>query len=97
MLRRAVGCRWFMLAVSLSAFGSNVAPARAAEDPRTVCQFLQQLKNHGLHDIALDYIRDLRADPALPNDLKTVLDYEEGRTLIDEASSRATWSCARSY
>ncbi len=86
MSRCAVGCRWFVLAVSLAALGSTAAPAGASEDPRTISHFLQELKNHGLHDVALDYIKDLRSDPALPNDFKTMLDYEEGRTLIDEAS-----------
>ena len=70
MSRRAVGCRWFVLVVSLAGLVSLAAPARASEDPRTVTQFLQELKNHGLHDQALDYINQLRADPAVPNDLK---------------------------
>jgi tetratricopeptide (TPR) repeat protein len=60
--------------------------ARAGEDPRTVVRFLQELKSHGLHDLALEYIAQLRADASLPADLKVSLEYEEGRTLIDEAS-----------
>src|SRR5262249_58910741 len=43
-------------------------------------------KNHGMYDLALEYLNQLRTDPALPADLKTGLDYEEGRTLIDEAA-----------
>jgi tetratricopeptide (TPR) repeat protein len=86
MSRRAVGCRWFVLVLSIVGPVSLAAPARAAEDSRTATRFLQELKNHGLHDLALDYINQLRADPTLPNELKIGLDYEEGRTLIDEAS-----------
>jgi tetratricopeptide (TPR) repeat protein len=86
MLRAVVGCRGFFLALSLAAIGAIAAPARASEDPRTVAQFLQGLKNRGLHDWALYSINQLRADPALSNDIKVILDYEEGRTLIDEAS-----------
>ncbi len=86
MSRCAVGCRGFVLAVSLAGVGLIAAPARASEDPRTVSQFLQGLKSQGYHDWALYYITQLRADPAVSNDIKAVLDYEEGRTLIDEAS-----------
>jgi cellulose synthase operon protein C len=86
MSRRAVGCRWFMLLVGVVALVAPTARAWASEDPRTITQFLQELKNHGLHEQALDYISQLRADPTLPNDIKIGLDYEEGRTLIDEAS-----------
>src|SRR6266550_2340415 len=86
MSRRAVGARWFVLAATLTGLTLTVGPVRAAEDPRTSTRFLQELKNHGLHDLALEYLNQLRGDPALPGDLKVLLDYEEGRTLIDEAA-----------
>jgi tetratricopeptide (TPR) repeat protein len=57
-----------------------------AEDPRTAQQFLQELRDKGFHDLAVDFIRQLRGDPGLPAELKVLLDYQEGRTLIDEAS-----------
>jgi tetratricopeptide (TPR) repeat protein len=86
MSRVVTGCRWVLLALGLAGFGGFAAPARASEDPRTISQFIQGLKARGLHDWALDYINQLRADPALSKDIKAALDYEEGRTLIDEAS-----------
>ncbi len=58
----------------------------AGEDPRTALRFLQELRDHGLHDLALEFIEELRGDPKLPSDLKAVLDYQEGRTKIDEAA-----------
>jgi tetratricopeptide (TPR) repeat protein len=62
-------------------------PVRAAgEDPRTALSFLQGLRERGLHDQALEFIDQLRADPSLPAEIKAVLDYQEGRTQIDEAS-----------
>jgi cellulose synthase operon protein C len=64
----------------------NLATARADEDARTVQAFLEQLREHGLHDLAIDYIKVLRAESALPARIKATLDYEEGRTLIDEAA-----------
>ena len=39
-----------------------------------------------LHDLALEYLNVLRGDPAQPGNIKDILDYEEGRTLIDEAA-----------
>ena len=56
------------------------------EDSRTALRFLKDLRDHGLHDVALDYIKILRDDAQLPAEVKDVLDYEEGRTLIDEAA-----------
>jgi tetratricopeptide (TPR) repeat protein len=58
----------------------------AGEDSRIALRFLQELRDHGLHDEALHYIDQLRADPGLPANVKMVLDYQEGRTQIDEAS-----------
>src|SRR5262245_17627170 len=86
MSRRAVASRGIVLAIAIIGPVAGPVPVRAAEDPRTVPRFLQELKDHGLHDLALEYINQLRADAALPADLKVGLDYEEGRTLIDEAA-----------
>jgi tetratricopeptide (TPR) repeat protein len=86
MSRPAVGFRWIVPASFLAGLVWVTAPVAAAEDPRTISRFLQELKNHGFHDLALEYLNQLREDPGLPPDLKVVLDYEEGRTLIDEAA-----------
>ena len=66
-------------------FGTS-ARAQTGEDSRTALAFLKDLRDHFLHDIALDYIKVLKADAQLPTAIKDVLDYEEGRTLIDEAA-----------
>ncbi|MFO0890653.1 MAG: tetratricopeptide repeat protein [Isosphaeraceae bacterium] len=74
-------------AVLLSLWLVGHRPAAAAgEDPRRALEFLHLLRDRGLHDLALEYIDRLRADAALPADVKEVLDFEEGRTQIDEAS-----------
>ncbi len=80
MSRRVVGCRCLFLVAALGGLAGRVSTRRADEDPRTIVAFLQELKAHGLHDVALDYIDQLRADASLPADLKVGLDYEEGRT-----------------
>ena len=86
MSRRDVELRAIVLAGMVVVFTGAVAQARAGEDPRTALQFVQELKDRGLHELAIDYINQLRADAALPESVKAVLDYEEGRTLIDEAA-----------
>ena len=72
--------------VGLLGPGVSGTPLKASEDPRTALKFLQELRDHGLHDLALAFIDQLRTDPQLPAELKVVLDYEEGRTQIDEAA-----------
>ena len=86
MSRRAVKLSGIVLAGAVMWLAMAVAPVRADEDPRTVLAFLQELRDHGLHDKALEYIDLLRADTALPSNVKDVLDFEQGRTLIDEAA-----------
>ena len=75
-----------VLAGVIAGLGGSNGSATAAEDSRTALAFIDELREHGLHDLALDYLKVLRADPALPPKVKEILDYEEGRTLIDEAA-----------
>jgi len=86
MSRREVGSRGIVLAGMVMVLAGAWASVRAGEDPRTALSFVQELKERGLHDLALEYINQLRGDPAQPDNVKVVLDYEEGRTLIDEAA-----------
>src|SRR5207248_1854527 len=52
-------------------------------------RFLQGLRERGYHDLALDYLNDLRQSPGTSAELRAVLDYEEGRGLLEEASRMA--------
>ena len=61
-------------------------PCPAGEDPRTAWRFLRELRERGLYEQSLDYVKLMRADSSLPPRDLALLDYEEGRTLIDEAS-----------
>jgi tetratricopeptide (TPR) repeat protein len=70
----------------LAMIASSGRAVRGDEDPRTSLQFIHELRDRGLHDLALDYITALRTDAGQPASVKDVLDYEEGRTLIDEAA-----------
>ncbi len=75
-----------LLLVGVMGIGTQGTTVWAGEDPRTALQFLQDLRDHGLYDLALQFIDELRVDSGLPTDLKVVLDYQEGRTEIDEAA-----------
>src|SRR5271157_1781777 len=75
-----------LVLVGVMWIGTQRTTVRADEDPRTALQFLRELRDHGLHDLALQFIDELRVDPGLPANLKVVLDYQEGRTEIDEAA-----------
>jgi cellulose synthase operon protein C len=85
-MSRPAGWIWIVVAGSVTVLAANLVTATAGEDPRTAQTFLEQLREHGLHELALDYIKVLRADSALPPKVTLTLDYEEGRTLIDEAA-----------
>ncbi len=86
MARGAIKWCRIGLAAGLAFMATGLASTWAGEDSRTAVQFLKELKDRGLHELALDYIDMLRADTALPAELRAVLDYEEGRALIDKAA-----------
>ena len=60
--------------------------ARADEDPRTALEFEQALREKGFFDLAGDYLEKLRSEKSTPEEIRTVIDYEFGRLLIDEAA-----------
>ncbi|WP_337177599.1 hypothetical protein [Paludisphaera sp.] len=60
--------------------------ATAGEDPRTAAAFLLGLRERGYFDLASEYLERLRGAPGLGEPLKGMLDYHEGRMLVDEAS-----------
>ena len=81
MLRRA----FTRCAVLLGAL-AWLAPAWGADDPRTASQFIQGLRERGYFDLASEYLEQVRNDPAAPADLRVLVDYEQGRLLLEEAS-----------
>ncbi|MGE3819521.1 MAG: hypothetical protein AB7I30_08800, partial [Isosphaeraceae bacterium] len=72
--------------VVLATIGTEPSPTTAAEDPRTASTFLQGLRDRGYFDLAAEYLERLRAESATPPELSEVIDYELGRTYLDEAS-----------
>jgi cellulose synthase operon protein C len=83
MSRRALS-----LPLALALFGAiaSIAPARAADDPRFVTNFIQGLRERGYYELALEYLAELRAAPDTPREIVARLDFEEGRTLTDAAT-----------
>jgi len=49
-------------------------------------KFVAGLRERGYHDLASEYLDELRKSPDTPADLKETLDYQDGRGLLDEAT-----------
>ncbi len=64
---------------------ANVAPTEKPEELR----FVEGLRERGYYDLALEYLDRLRNEPGTPAELKAVIDYEQGRSLLDEAGGLA--------
>ena len=74
------------LAVAPALILVGLSAAMAADDPRFAVDFVQGLRERGYYDVALQYLDQLRKDAETPADLRRTLDFEEGRTLIEEAT-----------
>ncbi len=76
--------------VVLAAIGVSVAPAAVFgdtdEDPRSVAEFFQGLRERGYYDLATEYLDTVRKQPDAPLGIKETAEYEFGRLLLDEAS-----------
>jgi hypothetical protein len=73
-------------ALSTALLLAGMGESRAADDPRFASDFVQALRDHGYYDLALQYLEALRQDPEIPAALKKNIEFEEGRTLIAEAT-----------
>ena len=78
--------RFAMAALSTSVLLLGGPTARSADDPRLANDFIQALRDRGLYDVALQYLEALRQDPETPAEIRQSLEFEEGRTLINEAT-----------
>ena len=81
MLRRILNA-----ALVLASILIGISEARAAEDPRFAADFVQGLRERGYYDLTLQYLDQIRKDPETPAEIKKTIEYEEGRTLIEEAT-----------
>jgi tetratricopeptide (TPR) repeat protein len=86
MSHRGFGSRWVVLAAVFAGLAAGFTGVEAGEDARTAVRFIEDLRDHGLHELARDYIHQLGEDASLPAKVKEILAYEEARTLIDEAA-----------
>jgi TolA-binding protein len=81
------------LRLAMTLAGTVVASSLAArmqDEPspgtKDALRFVQGLRERGYHDLALDYLEGLRQAPDTPQDLREILDYEQGRGLLEEAN-----------
>lgn len=75
MVRQVVGIAGIVVCWAVTA----LSPARAAEE---AWRFLDGLRQRGYHDVVLDYLDQISSSPACPEDLKKVIDYEAGLSLV---------------
>jgi tetratricopeptide (TPR) repeat protein len=76
----------FLLVVAPAVFLTAITGVRGGDDPRTIQDFIQSLRDKGYYDVALQYLDRLQQDPSTPAEIRQTLDYEEGKTLIEEAT-----------
>ena len=80
-MRRSRKSRVLLAAgVLLGWLATAVAPSEAAEE---AWRFLEGLRERGYYDVALDYLDQIETSPRCPADLKEVIDYEAGVTLVN--------------
>ncbi len=72
-----------VLLLSLSIVGAFSSPCREALAAEPAREFLNGLRERGLHDIALDYLEMMETSSLAPAELKEIITYEKGVTLIE--------------
>ena len=90
LLARAVLCLVVLAGGVARAQNKSKAKDKDAVAAGPEMRFLQGLRERGYNDLALEYLDALRKDPSVSPELKVVLDYEEGRGILDEATRLAT-------
>lgn len=83
-----------LTALTLALLAAPSAIVRAAEDEpsagtQLALRFVQGLRDRGYSDLSLDYLEGLRSAGDTPADLRSILDLEEGRSLLEEANGTA--------
>lgn len=81
-------CGWALAAFTVL-FGVERASAQDLGAPGAMqreTRFLQGLRERGYNDLALEYLERLRAAPDTPPAMKIVLEFEQGRSLLEEAA-----------
>jgi len=86
LLARAVLCLVVLAGGVARAQNKSKAKDKDAVAAGPEMRFLQGLRERGYNDLALEYLDALRKDPSVSPELKVVLDYEEGRGILDEAT-----------
>jgi len=78
---------WPRLPVALALIGTFVSSSLLAQTVGTQQRFLEALKSRGYYDTAVEYLDLLVSDPACPAELKEIIDYEAGVSLIGAAQT----------
>jgi hypothetical protein len=77
--RRTATLRWLLAALVVSLTASS------AEAKELYLEFIQGLRAHRHYDFALSYLDELEQNTAVPADVRIVLPYERGMTLLEQS------------
>src|SRR5947209_6074978 len=83
MHRVKIGCLLVLAFAALGHLSDRAANRAVAAEPFQA--FLDGLRDRNLYDSALDYLVEMRTSTLISNEIKPILPYEEGRTLIEQA------------
>lgn len=72
-----------VLLLSLLGVGLAGSSSREAMGIEPAREFLNGLRDRGYHDVALDYLAMMETSPLAPVELKEIIQYEKGVTLIE--------------
>jgi tetratricopeptide (TPR) repeat protein len=82
-------CRLRLAITMAGIVAASSLAARAQDEPspetKDALRFVRGLRERGYHDLALDYLEGLRQAADTPPELRVILDYEQGRGLLEEA------------
>ena len=77
------------LALALAAPPTLPAADEPSAGTQLALRFVQGLRDRGYADLAVDYLEGLRTAGDTPDDLRSILDLEEGSSLLEEANGTA--------
>ena len=80
---RHLGGRILVVVAALLAFW--IAGGSRATAKEQLRRFVEGLRRRQMHDLAIDYLEQMRESRLVDDETKKLIPYEEGRTLVDQA------------
>lgn len=85
------------LLIALMAVALTLGQFTSATGAEPAERFLQALRERGYHDMALEYLERMKTSPMAPVELKEIILYEVGTTLIDASREQGDMKLREKY